>query len=967
MISETSGQFSLDSFIEDARKFLPIQFPLGIFIHNNMLLTLEHLQFEDALNQATKIYGAKRTLSEKYYLRKFKQNRISESHLKIGIKDWPGHLNNAIQNNSELHLDFFYHLLINPLELHLDEDFNNIEKIKDDEASWRIWQQSSKFSSSVYHKFQKISVNPRKIKNRKIWKDFLNLNYGERVNDHFHPILIRFLSCYLDQGMALIPNPNKDSGLLKDFLEYLYDNGQLLPEGLSLKKEDFLRLYAYSPEQFVLNEMQAITDLKIPLIGSHSENQSIEEYMRLSLLELRGWAGMINKFEKEPWLVPREKGQMSVLEYLGIYLFLENRTFSYLSKKYKLKTDWPKKSFVSNEAMITLSEKQLTFIVHQICLRYPHFLEKEHDFKVHMIEQVLKFDKTERTIIWQNAFDLTLRDNYLNAIQYARVQKDDQKETTISAQFVFCIDDREESIRRHLEEINKNIRTYSAVGFFGIDMKYKSIFHPHPLNHCPPVVTPSRLIYEKIVDTDKNREKIFGQTNKIMAEMAFMLFYKNRASWYSLILTIVLAPVIGIYLLLRIFKPLSANRLTQYLKIKLMGKLETQLELNKQVDETGQVIGYDFDERAQIVSQILRMCGIIDNFSPFIFIVGHSAKSVNNPYRNAYGCGACSGRAGLPNSKIFCKMANELMVQKILKEKYKIVIPTGTFFVSTCHDTTTDRIVFLNEDEIPSRSLSEFKAIKQDFIQAARINSLERSRIFENKISVNDVVASHAHVSVRASSMAEPRPEYGHTNNLGCFVGRRETIKGLFLDRRSFLTSYDPTQDPSGEVLGMLLGGVIPVVAGINMDYYLSRLDNEKFGSGTKLPLNVTALIGVMTGGCSDLRIGLSKQMVEKHEPVRITVILEANLEIVKKLIVKNPRIKNLILNHWIHVAVFDPAELEYYYLFENDQFVKKLPDKSHAETFKRIKGLSIDIVKNRLGPIPFYFRETNINKESAL
>lgn len=36
-----------------------------------------------------------------------------------------------------------------------------------------------------------------------------------------------------------------------------------------------------------------------------------------------------------------------------------------------------------------------------------------------------------------------------------------------------------------------------------------------------------------------------------------------------------------------------------------------------------------------------------------------------------------------------------------------------------------------------------------------------------------------------------------------------------------------------------------PVCGGINLEYYFSRVDNQKLGAGTKLPHNVMGLFGV--------------------------------------------------------------------------------------------------------------------------
>ena len=103
------------------------------------------------------------------------------------------------------------------------------------------------------------------------------------------------------------------------------------------------------------------------------------------------------------------------------------------------------------------------------------------------------------------------------------------------------------------------------------------------------------------------------------------------------------------------------------------------------------------------------------------------------------------------------------------------------------------------------------------------------------------------------------------------------------------------------------MAAVVPVVAGISLEYYFSYVDPTGYGCGTKLPHNVTSLLGVMDGAQSDLRTGLPWQMVEIHEPTRLAIVVEAPPERVSRVLQDDPAIEQLVRNRWIWIACLDP------------------------------------------------------------
>ena len=101
----------------------------------------------------------------------------------------------------------------------------------------------------------------------------------------------------------------------------------------------------------------------------------------------------------------------------------------------------------------------------------------------------------------------------------------------------------------------------------------------------------------------------------------------------------------------------------------------------------------------------------------------------------------------------------------------------------------------------------------------------------------------------------------------------------------------------------------------INNHYYFATVDNETFGGGSKITHNVTGKFGVVQGNGGDLKMGLPLESVKKsdsemyHQPLRLSVIIQAPIENLENILEKNENLRSLIENEWIYLLVMDPED----------------------------------------------------------
>jgi uncharacterized protein len=715
--------------------------------------------------------------------------------------------------------------------------------------------QFSTWKELVLNKQYDNAFNPRVGRLRANWKAIYHIDLDTAVQ----PLLFRILSSYLDQGVAIWNFPNEDQGLL-------YAIKDLEANSMA----SFFK--SKRAKTLLFDENTSIESLLDIVVG---KKEYFDEYIFDQQCSHRGWSGMVSTIEDQPDCVLYPK-KISLRDLVILDLLFE----------------------------IDALDTQLG----------DNWQALANDIKVPPIDLFAEIKTTEQhevLMILQDAFEWSYYDEVMAGVKISNAQRnDDSVLTKKSFQAIFCIDEREDSLRRHIESVDTISETLGCPGFFGVEFYFQPQFGQFYEKLCPAPVTPKYLIKEYDVTEKRKHELLYNK--------------KMHGFFEGFFVSLSLGVVAAYQMVLNQFRPKMSPAISDaFAHMNINGQLQFE---NKNLDdrENNLQIGFTIPEMATRVENLLRGIGMIKDFAPLVYIVAHGSSSANNPHHGAHDCGACSGRPGSVNARVFSAMANHLAVREILANN-GLIIPTETQFVGALHDTAADEVAFYDEITISSNNTAAHTKNKLVFENALDLNAKERSRRFASINTKADIKKVRNEIKKRSVSLFEPRPELGHGTNALCFVGQRSLTKGMFLDRRAFMNSYNYKTDPSGNLLLGVMRPLPPVCGGINLEYYFSRMDNYKLGAGTKLPHNVVGLIGVANSSDGDLRPGLPLQMIEVHDPVRLMILVEHYPEVVLNTIKREDTLYQWFINEWVHLVAIHPDTNEFYY-FKNGDFSQYVP-----------------------------------------
>lgn len=464
-----------------------------------------------------------------------------------------------------------------------------------------------------------------------------------------------------------------------------------------------------------------------------------------------------------------------------------------------------------------------------------------------------------------------------------------------AAQLVFCIDVRSEVLRRHIEATG-HYATLGFAGFFGVPMAWQGLDETDAVASCPVLVDPQHLV----------REHAHRRGTKPIHQ------WRTRRQWHTLgarlldtlktglAASFAFVEASGWAFGLSMARSNLAPRRTR--PDALPPSTATQVRLHEPDGH-----GIRHEQQIFYAEAALKTMGLTRDFAPIVMLCGHGGETVNNPYARALDCGACGGHAGGPNARVLAQILNQRRVREALAGR-GVEIPDDTVFVAAEHNTTTDEVRLLDTEAVPADHTPVLQQLVADLERARRQAAAERCRSLPH--TSGDPVSA---VEKRCRDWSEVRPEWGLAGNAAFIVGPRRLTRGLDLNGRCFLHSYDWQSDGRAKALEVILTAPMVVAHWINSQYYFSTVDPEVYGAGSKTTHTVVGHFGVLQGNGSDLMTGLPVQSVMRpdglpqHEPLRLLTVVHAPPERIEAVIQRNSVLKRLFNNEWVALTAIDP------------------------------------------------------------
>lgn len=905
MPSTSSQDTGLREQVLEAGRSAAQIWPLRTFAYRNPLRGFEFLPFDKAVREAAATIGGEGYLASSEYRDFYRQGRIRRDSLERALERLGPDLDGPSVEAGDRLLsarDVVWAALtrgVRPLEHSvLEWTARNEGRLDLLEA---VEQAVAGVSSGI------ASTGSDELPPAHTLGDWLDRSAGSSIVEAVNGELIKWMAAFLDEGLADWNMPGRHGGFYRSWKELApLDPGHRIAGIRNAAGK--IRELPESPEAAA---EQALRTLGIP-------GDRWFDYQTRAFAQLPGWTGFLRWRSENPTYPAQAEHPAELVEYLAVRLFYEaefvraacdERGFSsgnLLQSVTACILD-ARRGDASSPGPDTAGE--LYALSRALDLSAAEVGSISGAGATTLLEYLHRIPEDRQGPIWLEAYEDSFRVPFLKRFAAHRPPTGKERPRP-AAQLIFCIDARSEPFRRHLEA-QGNYETFGYAGFFGVPISHQAFDTSDRLALCPVLLKPPRTVNEDVREDQESALDVYASGTR-WRKLRDTLFHDlKKTPLGAFVLVDVVGVLFSLGLVGRTLAQSAYAGLLGWMRGRFDGSVKTHVSAETSDAPIEPPEGFSLDEQAAMVGGGLRIIGLTSNFGRIVVACGHGAESENNPYAAAYNCGACGGAHGDPNARAFAGMANDPRVRSILAEG-GLEIPDDVWFVAGKHDTTTDRVGFYDEEDVPETHREDLRALQRDLAEVTGHQTAERLLRLPGVPGRLKSRSAALHAVTRSVDWANPRPEWGLSSNAAFLIGRRARTLGLDLESRVFLHSYDPIQDSQGESLEKIMTAPLIVGEWINTEYYFSAVAPWTYGSGSKVIHNVVGGVGVMLGSQSDLRGGLPVQGViagqsRYHEPMRLLAIIEAPIERITAIINKHEILQTLFHNQWVNLVALDP------------------------------------------------------------
>ncbi len=689
-----------------------------------------------------------------------------------------------------------------------------------------------------------------------LWSSFVT----ERISMH--------CAAYFDLGQAIVSMPWRDKSLYESWLLAAAIDRSPAMMGLSRFRADAANLPREPRAAIAL----AVVQLGIP-------EAAVERYLHASLLSIGGWAAWARYLRWQAELAGQHDD--SIIDLLAIRLMWDVLLFN-----------------EKRTAALTARWREML----AACMRPPSAKRQAAAVIDRIMLNAMEIG-FQRSVIAGLSGNLGVARQVSKAMPVRRP----------AVQAAFCIDVRSEIFRRSLETVAPAAQTIGFAGFFGIFIEYVPLGSSTGHTHVPIIFNPAYRIYEQVKagDTQASMEQLAKRRQRISLTKAWKGFKLSASSCFSFVEAAGL--MYGPKLLSDSFgwsRPVP-DPFTQGLDEHLVNKVGPTLSAvpREQRCAHHDHSGIPESDRVDHAARILGAMSMTSNFARLVLLAGHGSTTVNNPHATGLDCGACAGQTGEASARVVVALLNQPAVRRGLRER-GITIPDDTWFLAGLHDTATDDIRLYDTDDVPKALTQDLTQLRQWLEQAGDLTRMQRAVVLGTaNLSDRDIEVD---VRRRSRDWSQVRPEWALANNGAFIAAPRNRTLNVDLAGRAFLHDYQWQADTGFKILELIMTAPMVVANWINMQYYGSVVDNQRFGSGNKVLHNVTGgAIGVLEGNGGDLRVGFPMQSLHDgtrwvHEPLRLSVFIEAPEAAIDDIIARHELVRQMVENGWLHLFRID-------------------------------------------------------------